>query len=80
MLGLRSCVRVRVLVSVTGSVSYLNEKFLLFLAFVALSVECQYFNQARTVNSHCSVEMLSISFVRHATRLISWGIIWPTRA
>jgi len=40
VLGLGLCVRVRVLVSVTGSVSYLTEKFVLFLAFVAPSVEC----------------------------------------
>jgi len=30
VLGLGLCVRVRVLVSVMGSVSYLNEKFVLF--------------------------------------------------
>jgi len=30
VLGLGFCVRVRVLVSVTGCVSYLNEKFVLF--------------------------------------------------
>ena len=30
MLGLGFCVRVRVLVSVTGRVSYLNKKFVLF--------------------------------------------------
>jgi len=35
------CVRVTVMVSNTGSVSYLNEKFVVFLAFVAPSVECQ---------------------------------------
>jgi len=33
--------RVRVIVSVTGSVSYLNENFVVFLAFVAQSVECR---------------------------------------
>jgi len=32
--------RVTVIVSVTGSVSYLNENFVVFLAFVAQSVEC----------------------------------------
>ena len=32
--------RVRVIVSVTGSVSYLNENFVVFLAFVAPSGEC----------------------------------------
>jgi len=31
---------VRVIVSVMGSVSYLNENFVDFLAFVAQSVEC----------------------------------------
>jgi len=41
-LGLGFCVRVRVIVSVTGSVSYLNENFIVvFLAFVAPSVECR---------------------------------------
>jgi len=39
VLGLGFCVSVRVLVSVTGSGSYLNEKFL-FLAIVVPSVEC----------------------------------------
>ena len=38
VLGLWFCVRVRV--SVTGSVSYLNKKFVVVLAFVAPSVDC----------------------------------------
>jgi len=33
--------RVRVILSVIGSVSYLNENFVVFLAFVAQSVECR---------------------------------------
>ena len=43
-LGLAFCVCVRVLVSVMGSVSYLKSTFVLFLAVVAPSVECVYFN------------------------------------
>jgi len=39
VLGLGFCVRVRV--SVTGSVSYLNAKFVVFLPFVAPSGECR---------------------------------------
>jgi len=39
ILGLGFCVGVRVIVSVTGSVSYLNENFVVFLAFVEPSVE-----------------------------------------
>ena len=42
VLGLAFCVRVRVIVSVTGSVSYFNKNFVVFLAVVAPSVECQY--------------------------------------
>jgi len=38
-------------VSVTGSVSYLNENFVVFFAFVAPSVECRESYIARTVNS-----------------------------
>jgi len=44
VLGLGFCVRVRILVSVTGSVNYLYYDFVLFLDFVAPSVECRYFN------------------------------------
>ena len=40
LLGSVFCVSVSVLVSVTGSISYLNLKFVLFLAVVAPSVEC----------------------------------------
>ena len=43
LLRLMFCFCVRMLVSVTGSVSYLNYKFV-FLAVVASSVECVYFN------------------------------------
>jgi len=39
VLGLGFCVRV--IVSITGSVSYMNENFVVFLAFVAPSVECR---------------------------------------
>jgi len=35
----RICVRARVIVSITGSVSYLNENFVVFLALVVPSVE-----------------------------------------
>ena len=38
-LGLGFCVRVSIRVSITGSVSYLNNKFVVVLAFVALSVD-----------------------------------------
>ena len=40
VLGLGFCVRVRVIISIMGSVSYLNENFVIFLAFVAPSGEC----------------------------------------
>jgi len=39
ILGLGFCVRVRVRDSITGSVSHLKKKFLVVLAFVALSVD-----------------------------------------
>jgi len=39
VLGLAFCVRVRVRISITGSVSYLNKKFVVVLAFVAPSVD-----------------------------------------
>ena len=38
-LGLGFCVRVSIRVSVMGSVSYLNKKFVVLLAFVAVSVD-----------------------------------------
>ena len=43
VLGLGFCVRVRVMGSIMGSVSYLNENFVVFLAFVSPSVECREF-------------------------------------
>jgi len=39
VLGLGFCVRVRIRVIVTGSASYLNKKFVVLLAFVAVSVD-----------------------------------------
>jgi len=51
VLGLGFCVRVRVIVSIMGSGSYLNENSVVFLVFVAPSVECRESYRMCTANS-----------------------------
>jgi len=63
--------RVRVIVSITGSVSYLNEKFVVFLAFVAPSVQCQEWWRWHSSKKHrrCSISANGADVVFTHTQL-----------